>query len=131
MGNELKKVLYVEDDEDIAELTQVVLEEVGGFEVVHCSNGKKAIEVLASFKPQLTLIDVMMPEMDGPTTMQAMRKIAEGKDMPIIFLTAKAQTHQQKQYLDMGASAVIVKPFGVTDLCKTMKEIWQEHQNGK
>lgn len=128
MGNQLQRVLYVEDDEDIAELTQVVLEEMGGFKILHCNNAQKAIDSLKEFKPQLALIDVMMPGMDGPTTLLEMRKKPEGQKMPVIFLTAKAQTHQQKQYLEMGASAVIMKPFGSADLCETMKKIWSEHQ---
>ena len=131
MSDELKKVLYVEDDEDIAELTQVVLEEVGGFEVTYCDNGKAALEAFASFKPQIALIDVMMPEMDGPTTMKEIRNLPGGDKLPVIFLTAKAQTHQQQQYIDLGASAVIMKPFGSADLCETMKKIWKDYHDGK
>lgn len=129
MTDALKRIIYVEDDEDIAELTQVVLEEMGGFEIQHFNNGPAAIAALSNFKPQLALIDVMMPGMDGPTTMKEMRKNEIGKAMPVIFLTAKAQTHQQQYYLDMGASAVIMKPFGSADLCQTIQDIWEKYNN--
>ena len=121
----LEKILYVEDDEFIAEVTIMTLEDLGGFNVKHCASGKDALLALPDYKPQLVLMDVMMPGMDGPETMETMRKMPEGESIPIIFMTAKAQTHEQKTYMDMGALGVIVKPFDPAKLCGTIEGIWQ------
>ena len=124
----LEKILYVEDDEFIAEVTIMTLEDLGGFDVKHCASGKDALATLPDYKPQLVLMDVMMPGMDGPETMETMRKMPDGEAIPIIFMTAKAQTHEQKTYMDMGALGVIVKPFDPVKLCKTIEDIWQKSE---
>ena len=121
MPEELKKILYVEDDEDIAEVTVMTLADIGGFEVKHCFSGKLALEILPEYKPQLVLMDVMMPEMDGTETVKAIRKMPEWKNIPIIFMTAKIQHNEQREYLRLGAIGVIVKPFDSMALCENIR----------
>ncbi len=124
--SELKKILYVEDDEDIAEVATMTLEEIGGFEVKHCISGVQALGNLPKFNPQLILMDVMMPEMDGPQTLKHMQQKGIADKIPVVFMTAKAQTHQQEEYKQMGAVGVIVKPFDPMTLCQQITRLWEE-----
>lgn len=124
MSNQLYKVLYVEDDEDIAMLTLITLKKFGQFEVKHCVNGKEALSVFSEFRPQLVILDVMMPVMDGPETLSHIRALEQGQDTPVIFMTAKAQSHEQQNYLDLGAIGVIVKPYDPLSLCDRLAELW-------
>ena len=93
---QLKKILYVEDDESIAEVVMMTLEDFGDFQVQHCPSGQEAVDAFSVFKPDLVLLDVMMPGMDGPTALQHIRKLPGGSSIPVIFMTAKAQVHQQQ-----------------------------------
>ena len=124
MTPELKRILYVEDDQDIAEVTQMTLAEFGNFEVQYCSSGQEALAALPVHNPQLVLMDVMMPGMDGPTTFKHVRTMAGYEALPVVFMTAKAQTHEQAAYRDMGVAGVIVKPFDPMLLCQNILDIW-------
>lgn len=125
MNPDLNKILYVEDDEDIAEIAIITLEEIGGFEVCHCFSGAAALQQLTQFEPQLILMDIMMPEMDGPTTLREMRKLAQWQEVPVVFMTARVQTHEQQAYLALGAAGVIAKPFDPATLCTTITQLWR------
>ncbi|MEM8797432.1 MAG: response regulator [Pseudomonadota bacterium] len=124
MNDNLQTILYVEDDESIAEITLLSLKEFGKFHVYHFSSGREALEALPLVKPQLVLLDVMMPFMDGIETLKFIRQMQEGKDLPVIFMTARAQTHEQQRYLDLGAEAVIVKPFDPLNLSDRLNDMW-------
>ncbi len=128
MTDKLKKILYVEDDEDIAQIVLMTLEEFGGFETKHCISGADALQELPKFLPQLVLMDMMMPVMDGLELFNRMKKIDKIKDIPVIFVTAKMQAKEQQSYLDAGAIGVIVKPFDPEKLCDTINAIWQKAQ---
>lgn len=125
MKEKLKKILYVEDDEDIAEVGQMTLEDIGGFDVKYCSSGKAALESFIEYRPQLVLMDVMMPEMDGTETLSKLRELDGGENTPVIFMTAKAQTHEQISYIKMGVLGVIVKPFDPMKLCDDIILLWE------
>ena len=86
----LKKILYVEDDTDIQAVAQMALEMVGGFDVKICSSGREAIAEAGGFAPDLMILDVMMPGMDGPQTLGALHEIAGLETTPAVFMTAKA-----------------------------------------
>ncbi len=131
MTEELKRILIVEDDESIAEIVELTLEDLGGFEVFHCDCGDGALEMLRKHKPQLVLLDVMMPRMDGPETLRQMRLHSEFDDIPVIFVTARVQVHEQERYLRIGASGVIVKPFDPITLCDDITDIWTQARAGK
>lgn len=126
MTTNLKRILYVEDDPNIAEVAIMTLEDFGDFDVHHCSSGIDAINTLPKYQPQLLLMDVMMPGMDGPETLSRIRKTEGGKNIPVIFMTAKAQTHEQQSYIEMGAVGVIVKPFDPETLCETLNAFWKK-----
>lgn len=130
MNTKLRKILYVEDDENIAEIVMMTLQELGEFEVRHCASGIDALKELPKFLPQLVLMDMMMPGMDGLKVLKCMEKIEKAKNTPVIFMTAKMQTEEQKLYLDAGAIGVIPKPFEVEKLCDIINEMWSK-VNGK
>lgn len=126
----LKKILYVEDDIDIAMVAKLTLEAVGGFEVLHCESGQDALEAFPTFSPQLVLVDVMMPRMNGIQMLANLRHLPKGKDAPIIFMTARAQTHEQADYLRLGALGVVVKPFDPMTLSDTIRQLWEVRESG-
>ncbi|MDH5766221.1 MAG: response regulator [Gammaproteobacteria bacterium] len=121
---ELKKIMYVEDQADIQMVAKVALESVAGFEVLICSDGEEAINKVVNFGPDLILLDVMMPGMDGPTTKTELAKIPEIKDIPVIFMTAKIQPNEVEEYKNMGAIDVIPKPFDPMTLGDQIRNIW-------
>ena len=123
----LEKILYVEDEPDICEVAQLSLEAVGGFEVKLCSSGADALQEAPLFLPDLILLDVMMPGMDGKTTFQELRKIPQLASTPIIFMTAKVQVQEVARYKEMGALDVVQKPFDPMTLPDQIKAIWGKH----
>lgn len=129
MTKRLSKILYVEDDEDIAEIAIMTLEDIGDFEVLHCESGQEALDAFSDFDPQLVLLDVMMPHMDGKETFRSLRRIPQAQDTPVIFMTAKVQTHEQVSYMEMGALGVVAKPFDAMTLCSDIEAMW-EQRNG-
>lgn len=107
----MTKILYVEDEHDIQVIAQMALETVGGFEVTICGSGMEALQTAAGFAPDIILLDVMMPGMDGIQTYQALRRMPECAATPVVFMTAKVQANEVRHYLDLGAAGVIPKPF--------------------
>ncbi len=125
----LNRVLYVEDEPDIRAIAKLALEAIGGFTVELCSSGQEALEKVLTFRPDLILLDVMMPGMDGPTTLEALRKQSDTASLPIAFMTAKVQSTEIQRYTDMGAIGVIAKPFDPMQLANTVKRLWTEHHD--
>lgn len=107
----LERILYVEDEPDIQALAKLALEMLGDFQVMVCSGGQEALDKVIGFAPDLILMDVMMPGMDGPTTLQNLRANPATVAIPVIFLTAKVQPSEVAQYQALGALNVIAKPF--------------------
>jgi two-component system OmpR family response regulator len=127
----LRRILHVEDEADIRTIAKLTLEAIGGFEVESCESGPDAIRRLSAFKPDLLLLDVMMPGMDGPMTLNELRKIPEGAKTPAIFMTAKAQSHEIAKFRDLGAVDVVTKPFDPETLCDHLKNIWRGLEESK
>ena len=125
----LKKILYVEDDQDIQTVGKITLEAFGNFNVFTCNSGKEALELVKEVNPDLILMDVMMPEMDGITALSELKKDFEVSGIPVIFMTAKAQVHEVEKYNQLGAAGVIIKPLDPVKLCSQIIEIW-ENFNG-
>ena len=123
----LKRILYVEDEADIREVAKLALEAVGGFEVEVCDGGERALSVAPGFTPDLILLDVMMPGMDGPTTLTALRALPQTAKTPIIFMTAKVQKTEIDYYKKLGAIDVIPKPFDPMTLAQSVRDIWSRH----
>ncbi len=105
------RILYVDDDPDIREVAQMALDLDEGLEVRACASGADAIEVAPLFRPALILLDVMMPQMDGPTTLAHLRADPRTADIPIVFITARTQSAEVEQLKRLGALGVIAKPF--------------------
>lgn len=126
-GNELHKILYVEDDPDIQIVGVMALEQVGGFSVTLASSGTEALALASEFEPDLILLDVMMPGMDGLATLDRLRAERVTDTMPVIFMTAKVQSREVDHYLESGAVAVVPKPFDPMTLADQVREIWQKH----
>lgn len=124
----LNRILVVEDEPDIQVISRMALEAVGGFTVQICASGAEALQFAPAFVPDLILLDVMMPGMDGPATLKALREIPRMSTTPVIFMTAKVQPSELAQYMAMGAMDVIAKPFDPMALSGTIKGIWAEHQ---
>jgi CheY-like chemotaxis protein len=123
----LTRILYVEDDHDVRKLASFALKAVGGFTVEACASGEEALEKAAGFGPQLLLLDVMMPGMDGPTTLQRLRALPETAAVPAVFMTAKVQPNEVQRYRDLGSLDVISKPFDPMTLSTQVRQIWTRH----
>lgn len=121
----LERILLVEDEVDIQMVARLALEDIGGFTVEVCESGAVALERGPEFEPQLILLDFMMPGMDGRKTMEAFRDVRGLEDVPVVFLTARAQLNEVQEYRRLGAIEVIVKPFDPMTLADRVKEIWQ------
>ena len=125
MLSALTKILYVEDDVDIQSVAKIALEVVGGFTLLCCGSGKEALtQGTTEFAPDLMLLDVMMPEMDGPTTLKNLRTMPGLQNTPVIFMTAKVQVNEVNYYQSLGALGVIAKPFDPMQLATQIRQLW-------
>jgi two-component system, OmpR family, response regulator len=126
-GRPLKRILLVEDDPDIQTITSLALGTFGGYEVRVCGSAADAIEGAAAFAPDLLLMDVMMPGIDGIETLRALRQIPETADTPVVFLTARVQPSDVARYQELGSLGLIRKPFEPMALVETIGQIWSRH----
>ncbi|PLS20450.1 response regulator [Neptunicoccus cionae] len=124
---ELKRILHVDDEDDIRFIVQITLEIARGYEIKSCASGKEAIEIARSFKPQLLLLDFMMPELDGEETWKGIAAIDGLSDIPAIFMTAKAERSNTDRLMAAGAEAVITKPFETNDIADMIDDCWEQH----
>jgi CheY-like chemotaxis protein len=105
------RILHVDDEPDIREIVQISLGLNADFEVRACACGADAVAAAAEWSPLLILLDVMMPGMDGPATLAELRKDPRTADIPVLFMTARAQARELQQFIALGAQGVISKPF--------------------
>lgn len=120
--SETIRVLYAEDEPDIREMVEFALEDEG-FELNVCTSGTDALEKVRDYRPDLILLDVMMPGMDGPTTLTRLREMPHLADVPAIFMTAKVQPAEIAHYRSLGAIDIIVKPFDAMELAGQLRAI--------
>ena len=106
-----KRILIVDDEDDIREVAQVSLELVGQWEVLTAASGRDGIERARNGQPDAILLDVMMPDMDGPTTLSQLQADPVTRDIPVVFLTAKAQSADRTRLAQLGAAGILTKPF--------------------
>ncbi len=125
--SELNRVLYVEDEPDIQMVARIALETIGGFTVKVCSSGDEAIREVAGFQPQFILLDVMMPGLDGPSTLAALRQMPAVAAIPVAFMTAKVQANEVAHFKSLGAIDVIPKPFDPMQLANQVRQLWHRH----
>lgn len=130
----MKKILHVDDEKDIRAVAKLALQTVGGFELFSCASGQEALDCVAEQAPDLILLDVMMPGMDGPSTLFELRKREDVASVPIIFMTAKTQQDEIRHLLEIGAIGVIAKPFNPMTLGQEVRKVWsnwKEKNSGK
>jgi CheY-like chemotaxis protein len=119
------RVLYVDDEPDIREVALLSLQLDPSVDCRAVECGAKAIEIVsaADWLPDLILLDVMMPIMDGPTALEKLRALPAGATTPVVFMTARAQSFEKDRLLKLGAAAVIAKPFDPMSLAKQLRAI--------
>lgn len=127
----LKKILYAEDELDVQTVVELTVQAMSDYEIKICENGKKLLECVEEYEPDLVLLDVMMPEMDGPTTFKNLQTNEKTKNIPVIFMTAKAQVQEVSDMLKSGVIGIITKPFDPLELCNDIKKIWCKHLDDK
>ena len=120
----LSRVLFIEDEADIRQFAKMALERIGGLEVLACASAEEALKSATQFHPDLVLLDVMMPEMDGPATLKQLRLLPELEKTPVVFMTAKVQPGEIAHLKSLGALEVIAKPFDPMLLASRLAEIW-------
>jgi two-component system OmpR family response regulator len=120
----LNRICYVEDDEDIQRIVRMTLERVGNMTVEVVGDPTMAIEAITAFKPDLVMLDWMMPKMDGPTLFRQMKLRPETSSLPVVFITAKASQRDLDELIAIGAVGAISKPFSPKDLPDQLRAIW-------
>ena len=123
--DEPRRVMCVEDDADIRMILEFSLHKLGGFELRLCASGQEALDQVATFAPDLVLLDVMMPGLSGPQTLALLRKMPVMRGVPVVFLTAKAMLNEVEELLQQGATGLIVKPFDPVKLPENVRFYWQ------
>jgi CheY-like chemotaxis protein len=126
----LNRILYVEDEEMLRIVTNMALTRVGGFTVELCDSGAKAVETAKRFQPDLIMLDVMMPGMDGPATLRALQQDPQTSAIPVVFITAKVQPREVEAFRALGVVDVIAKPFEPMNLANQVRALWQRHHEG-
>jgi CheY-like chemotaxis protein len=121
----LSHVACVDDDADILHVAALALEAIGGLRVTTFEGPMRALDGLAQAKPDLLLLDVMMPEMDGPTFLKTILGRKELASLPVIFMTARVQTSEVHRYKALGAAGVVAKPFDPMTLADEVQTIWR------
>jgi CheY-like chemotaxis protein len=128
---QLQRVLLVDDEPDIRRIGQVSLQAVGKLEVQLASSGAEALSLARDKRPDAILLDVMMPEMDGPACLARLRADEQTRDIPVLFMTAKVQTQEVDRYLAMGAVGVIRKPFDPMTLANDVRALLEAAERSK
>ena len=122
----IRKILIVDDDEDIRLVTGLSASRIGKWSVVTAASGEEALDVARKERPDLILLDAMMPVLDGSMTMTRLREEPATAEIPVIFLTARVQQHEIDRYLELGALGVIRKPFDAMTLPDEVRRIVRE-----
>jgi DNA-binding response OmpR family regulator len=120
----LTRILHVDDEPDIREIVRMSLAMVGGFEVEQYASGLEALDKAASFNPDLIILDVMIPNLDGEETFVRLRQIEALADKPIVFMTARASAADYGKLRALGAADILIKPFDPMALPDQIREVW-------
>jgi two-component system alkaline phosphatase synthesis response regulator PhoP len=118
-----KQILIIDDDYDVLAVTQLALEAVGGWHVSTAASGSEGILKAADQQPDAILLDVMMPDMDGISTFQALQANPATQPIPVILMTAKVQAAEQRRFANLGVAAIIIKPFKAMKLPAQIVEV--------
>ncbi len=129
MMKKLQRIICVDDEADMRMLIKLCLENVGGYDVLVCSSGKELLENIERWRPDLIILDAVMPIMDGPATFAQLRAMENGLHTPVLFMTGKAKD-TEAELLATGAIGLIMKPFDPVYLASDIQGIWEATQNG-
>lgn len=123
-----RRILIIDDEDDIRQVAALSLEAVAGWDVVLANSGNQGIERASSEQPDAILLDVMMPEMDGPTTFLKLKANRQTSHIPVLLLTAKVQGPDQRRFAGLGVSAILFKPFDPLTLAEQISTVlgWKE-----
>jgi CheY-like chemotaxis protein len=122
MGTLMRKILIIDDEDDIREVAALSLEATAGWQILTASSGAEGMAIAALEKPDAILMDVMMPEVDGPTTFGRMQQHPVIVGIPVLLLTAKVQGVDQRRFANLGVTAVLFKPFDPLTLAQQIAE---------
>ncbi|MFL6576483.1 MAG: response regulator [Povalibacter sp.] len=126
----LRTVLYVDDEPDIREIVEMSLGLIDGLKVHTRGSGESALADIANIAPDMLLIDVMMPGLDGPATVARLREQPRWAQLPFVFMTAKAMPQEVARFKEIGAVDVIAKPFDPMELGNRVVAIWKGLNHG-
>ena len=126
--SESHKVLIVDDEDDIRELARISLERVGGMQVVVARSGEEALELVATERPDVVLLDAHMPGLDGPGTLERLKANPETESIPVVFLTGSVQSAEADRFRTLGAIGVLPKPFDPMTLARDLRKCvgWED-----
>ena len=124
----MRRILIIDDEDDIREVAALSLEATAGWEVLTASSGAAGIATALATQPDAILMDVMMPGMDGPTALRHMQQERALDSIPVLFLTAKVQGVDQRRFSNLGVAAVLFKPFDPLTLAQQVSDVlgWAE-----
>lgn len=126
----LTTILYAEDDGDIRSVVEITLQNFSDFRLLSCNGGGEALKMADTSSPDMVLLDVMMPDVDGLTVLKTLKKREDFHNVPIVLMTAKVQKHEVEQFKALGAIDVIVKPFDPLTLADQLTAIWNRYHSG-
>jgi len=124
-----RRVLHVDDEPDIRSIVEISLGLDPNLTILSCGSGEEALAAATKCRPDLILLDVMMPVMDGPTTLERLRGNPATSDVPVVFMTARAQTRELEHYKSLGAAGVIAKPFDPMTLAQSVQQYLPTEEN--
>ena len=128
--NLLRKIMHIDDEEDVRSIAQLALCDIGGFQICSCSSGREALEKVAIFEPDLFLVDSMMPDMSGEELVKRLRMIAGCESVPVVFLTAVGHVEAMNRFRELKPVAIILKPFDPISLHDELQDAWAVAQSG-
>jgi CheY-like chemotaxis protein len=125
----MTRILYVDDEPDIREIATLSLSLDPELEIRSCASGPEALTTVDDWRPDPILLDVMMPGMNGPTTLAKLRDNPAATAIPVVFITARTQARELDRFLALGAAGIIAKPFDPMKLAETAKAFLQTGQS--
>jgi CheY-like chemotaxis protein len=117
------KILIIDDEEDVRRIATLSLVHVGGFEVIEACSGEEGLRLAREQRPDAILLDVMMPVMDGPATLAALREDPRTRDIPVLFVTARATPAEVEDLESLGAKGILTKPFHALSFPDQLKAV--------
>ncbi|HJE29892.1 response regulator [Stutzerimonas nitrititolerans] len=125
----LKRILHIEDVPSIQIVTRIALERIGGFEVLSCASAQAALAEVRAFAPDLILLDVMLPQMDGIELLRQLAGLVDLQQTPVVLLTGHLERERLTELQQMGVREVLQKPFDPLQLTAQLRAIWEaEHE---